>query len=312
VFRKKGDLRNDALRSVKVTDVPTTKSGHITIDTDSACDGAAEIIEKSGGKKRRCFYDDSDAEGVRALYDVRDDGGNLRSYTTVREAFCKMDKNVFKNVGGGVMCSTFDDSKALAKQYCGTGDRIASDAACTLENLGTTAHKQLVETYCSSDAGKSDEWCGCIHAKKGRCDLSNASEYAGCDVVNAAHEDLIADIPQESLSGGVRRQLQERKHCRAKICDDPNRHVPDGAMDNCALNLQVCIQDVDVKGHLVDSGIDITCNNEQNNGTDVNNGKGGVNKNGGSGGGVDKNQMVIIGAVLCCVMMSSLSIAFVA
>jgi len=34
-------------------------------------------------------------------------------------------------------------------------------------------------------------------------------------------------------------------------------------VDNCALNLQVCVQDVKVAGHLVDSGIEVKCEQKQ-------------------------------------------------
>ena len=242
--------------------------GEIEIKVSRAfnCVNAKREIGKTGaGHQKLCFYDDGNDENVRALYRAKPDG---KGYLQLREAFCKLDKNVFKNIGGDTTCSAYDSGKTLMKQYCGAGHKIKSDAVCTEANLGTTVHKELVQSYCSSGDGKSDDWCGCIHAKKGKCDLSDASEYAGCDLVNAAHEDLIGDIPSESLSGGVRRQLGERKHCRAKICDDPDRYVPGGAMDNCTLNLQVCVQDVKVAGHLVDSGIEVNCNNKQNVGED--------------------------------------------
>ena len=235
-----------------------SKGGEIEIKVHGAFPCVNATREIKDGFKKYCFYDDGNDENVRALYSKKPDS---RGYLQLREAFCKLDKNVFKNIGGDITCSAYDAGKTLAKQYCGAGHKIKSDAECTEANLGTTAHKELVQSYCSSDKGKLDDWCGCINAKKGKCDLSDASEYAGCDLVNAAHEDLIGDIPSESLSGGVRRQLEERKHCRAKICDDPDRYVPDGAMDNCALNLQVCVQDVKVAGHLVDSGIAVNCNN---------------------------------------------------
>lgn len=255
---------DNIISSVKEVDVPLEKDGHIAFNVDGGeCHGAAEKMEKSSGDKWRCYYDDDDASKIRMAHVHKNDSAyDGNAYARAREKFCALEKNVFKNHGDG-LCSELDDDNKLKKGYCSKNDRIKSDASCTEANLGTTLRKELIDTYCASEAGKIDGWCGCIHAKKGRCDLVNASDYAGCDEVNQAHDDLIEDIPDSALSGGVRQQLKERKHCRAKICDDPDRHVPEGAVDNCTLNLQVCVQDVKVAGHLVDSGIEVKCEQKQ-------------------------------------------------
>ena len=266
VLRKTGDVPNgwdNRVSSVKQVDVPMEKAGHIAFNVNGgSCHGAASKMEKSAGDRYRCYYNDDDAEGIRTAHVHRTEttyDGN--AFARARAKFCALEKNVFKNVGSG-KCSDLDDDNALKKGYCSRGDRIKTDPSCTEDNLGTTLRKQLIDSYCDGD-GKVDGWCGCIHAKKGRCDKANASDYAGCDTVNQAHNDLLDDIPDSSLSGGVRQQLKERKHCRAKICDDPDRHVPEGAVDNCALNLQVCVQDVKVAGHLIDSGIEVKCEQQQ-------------------------------------------------
>ena len=319
VFRApKGDLWENNLRSVKITEIPRRIWKYILVNTDGECPGAAVTYKRVVGKKNACFYQDHDDSALRTLQS----GGSASAHVDAKEKFCKLSKNVFKNPGGGI-CLEYDTAKTLAKEYCSVGARIKTDGACTKNNLGNH-YTGVVDAYCSTAAGKSDMWCSCLHAKKGRCDLPNASEFAGCDDVNKAHNELIEDIPEDSLSGGVRQQLKERKHCRAKICSNPDAYIPDKAMDNCALNLQVCVQDVQVAGHLVDSGIDVSCNQEQggSGGGDVEKSKGKRNDyaKGGGGGDSKKNfttfafggaglssSMACMSCVLLLVVMSSSS-----
>jgi len=155
-------------------------------------------------------------------------------------------------------------ARQKATKYCEQNLREMKTDECSSDVLGDDKYIALMKKYCESDDGMGDEWCACYNAWQGKCDKRNASDYAGCTTVNTAHKALIDDIPDDSLSGGTRRQLEERKHCRAKICDRPESWQPPNVMDNCDLNLQVCIQDVKVAGHLVDSGIEVKCDNTQN------------------------------------------------
>lgn len=182
-------------------------------------------------------------------------------------------------------------AKQKATTYCEQNLAEMKTDECSSDKLGDDKYIDLMKKYCETADGLSDEWCACYNAWQGKCDKSNASDYAGCTTVNASHNALINDIPEDALSGGTRQQLKERKHCRAKICDRPESWQPPNVMDNCNLNLQVCIQDVKVAGHLVDSGIEIKCDNTQNVGgsnesTDVNGGT----KGGGFFGGAVKYQ----------------------
>ena len=240
------------------------------------CPGGEGYFTSGTGVKCRYKKNDGGAS-LQSLYASKgSDAGTGQMWVDLANKFCSNPDNIAGNPGDKT-CLERDTNSNIAKTYCSVGARIKTDGACTKNNLGNH-YTGVVDAYCSTAAGKSDMWCSCLHAKKGRCDLANASEFAGCDDVNRSHNELIEDIPEDSLSGGVRQQLKERKHCRAKICDNPDAYIPDNAMDNCALNLQVCVQDVQVRGHLIDSGINVTCNQEQN-----------INQ-GGGGGGSDVNE----------------------
>ncbi|AFK65959.1 hypothetical protein OLVG_00205 [Ostreococcus lucimarinus virus OlV6] len=56
VFRgPRGDLRDNALRSVKVTAIPKRLLKRISIDTDGECPGATNTYKRAVGKKNACF-----------------------------------------------------------------------------------------------------------------------------------------------------------------------------------------------------------------------------------------------------------------
>jgi len=157
-------------------------------------------------------------------------------------------------------------AKQKAAQYCESRLPAIKSELCTPENLGKTKHDALAAKFCESPEGKGDDWCACYNAFTGKCKEENWAEYAGCEGVKVDHKKLIGDIPEDQLSGSVRQQLGDRMHCRNNVCKvTSNRFKPDGA-DKCDLNLNLCIQDVNIAGHLVDSGVSLTCNNTMNTG----------------------------------------------
>ena len=220
------------------------------------------------------------------------------SYNGEGTGFCEDANNIREVVhNDGSTCYNVIARKvneAAAKQkattYCEQNLSQIKTDECNSDKLGGDKFDSLVKQYCETSEGMSDDWCGCYNAWKGKCNTPDADKYAGCATVNNAHNLLINDIPSDSLSGGTRTQLEERKHCRAKICDNPDVWQPPNVMDNCNLNLQVCIQDVKVAGHLVDSGIEVKCDNTQNVGgsdesTEINGGSETRTSGGGGGGG---------------------------
>ena len=208
---------------------------------------------------------------------------NDNDWTGVGKGFCEnvenLDKVIHKN---GETCYRYLARKvneATAKQkaidFCKMTPLAIKSELCTRENLGEDEYRRLAGVYCDTEDGKKDNWCACYNAYKGKCKGADYANYAGCEGVKTEHDRLLADIPSDQLTGSVRQQFEERMHCRNNVCKITDGFKPEGS-DACEMNLQLCIQDVKVAGHLVDSGIDVTCNNTQN-----------IDKGGGGEGGND-------------------------
>jgi hypothetical protein len=246
VFRgPRGDLRDNALRSVKVTAIPKRLLKRISIDTDGECPGATNTYKRAVGKKNACFYDDENDTTLRSLLA----GGNKTDHATAKEKFCKLSKNVFKNPGGGP-CLEYDTVKSLAKEYCSVGDRIATDASCTPTNLGNF-YAGIAETYCKTAAGKADVWCSCYNVANNVCDTDSAA--AGCDKKRQQFDKLVEATPE-----GFRNVWSGRAACFGGVCQG-DKYVPQNANQNCNAPVQICAQSFDLS-QISESSIEAQCN----------------------------------------------------
>ena len=253
VFRgSRGDLRDNALRSVKVTAIPKTLLKRISIDTDGECPGATNTYKRAVGKKNACFYDDENDTTLRSLMA----GGNKTDHATAKEKFCKLSKNVFKNPGGGP-CLEYDTAKELAKDYCSVGDRIATDASCTPTNLGNF-YAGIAETYCKTATGKADVWCSCYNVTNNVCDKDSAA--AGCDKKRQQFDKLVEATPER-----FRNVWSGRAACFGGVCQGV-KYVPQNANQNCNAPVQICAQSFDLS-QISESTIEAQCNLTASTGT---------------------------------------------
>jgi len=245
---------------------------------------------------------------------------NTRNYSSVGKGYCEQVDNLDKVIhDNGETCYRYlarKVSTVAAKQksadFCKKKLSAIKSELCTPENLGKTKHDALAGKYCETDDGKKDEWCACYNAFTGKCKEENWAEYAGCEGVKNDHKKLIGDIPPDQLSGSVRQQLTDRMHCRNNVCKITDGFKPDGA-DKCDLNLNLCIQDVNVAGHLIDSGVQLTCNNTMNTGSGEKDSEGTESE--GAGGTAKKRGTLILGAttttsssILCCLIILMLGL----
>ena len=244
---------------------------------------------------------------------------NKRNFSAVGKGYCEQVGNLDKVIHhNGETCYRYLSRKVsavAAKQkaadFCKSKLTAIKSELCTRENIGKNKYDELAGKYCDTDDGKKDEWCACYNAFSGKCSGPDALDYAGCEGVKIEHKRLIDDIPPDQLSGSVKQQLTERMHCRNNVCKITKGFKPDGA-DKCDLNLNLCIQDVNVAGHLVDSGVQLTCNNTMN----VGSGEKGSEKQEGEGATSDggaadrKKKTLIFGAttvtsssISCCCLI---------
>jgi hypothetical protein len=306
---------NDRMTSLKITGVPTSQSGKLSADTDSACPGSSSRYEKSGGKRYRCFYSNSNGGGLQTLKNaIGGDGGMSALYTDLTNRFCSISENFTQNIGGGETCTSRNVGSEIAKQYCSVGDRIATDGACTKENLGNL-YSGVAEAYCKTSAGKADLWCSCYNVTQGVCDTDSSA--AGCDKKRRGFDKLVEGTPSE-----FKTQWNGMEGCFEGVCQGA-KYVPENANQNCDRSVQICVQDFDFNSISGGSTINATCNQTANTGTppSVGDGPSGGGGGGGGGGGIDdyiprsidelktdsKKQMAVggVGALflMCCLLL---------
>jgi hypothetical protein len=237
--------------SIKETKIPKTMTGKLPRqDTDAECPGATNTYKKVGGKINACFYKDDDESKIRKVFDQK--GGNAEMsvlFNNLKEGFCKLSKNVFKNPGGGP-CLEYDTAKELAKEYCSVGNRIAKDASCTPTNLGNF-YADIAERYCKTAAGKADVWCSCYNVTNNVCDTDSAA--AGCDKKRQQFDKLVEATPE-----GFRNVWSGRAACFGGVCQG-DKYVPQNANQNCNAPVQICAQSFDLS-QISESTIEAQCN----------------------------------------------------
>lgn len=183
----------------------------------------------------------------------------INYYHTGVDLYCKQTaERRNHNVGKG-KCKDIGDANALARGYCGVGNRIKTDSTCSTNEIGTQLYDELATKWCK--AHKNDSWCRCYNAINGVCELDPAA--AGCSTAQLEHDLIVKDLPDSRAGTMARRALEARMHCRGRVCNNPgDTYLPEQRPD-CALNLDFCVQELNIGGHLVDSEVTMNCEIEQ-------------------------------------------------
>ena len=265
----KPGCRDDWWGSIRKRDIPRSRQGKLArLDTDKDCSGLTRnnSYKKVAGKKSACFYSSSDEREVRALLSA----GNTADHGTMKNKFCQISENVFKNPGGG-LCLEYDTSKTLAKAFCSVGNRIATEASCTQLNLGNF-YDSVAEAYCKTADGQADPWCSCYNVSNNVCDSNTAA--AGCAEKRQTYDKLVEATPDD-----YKNSWSDMEPCFGKVCRG-DKYLPEGYDTNCSRPVQVCVQDFDFQT-IADSPINATCNLSTDDGPSA----GGGSDGGGSDGG---------------------------
>lgn len=237
-----------------------------------------------GATKVRCLYGKTNDAALRDLHTNKNGVTNdprASMHANLKEQFCSIPDNWTKNPGGGT-CMEWDSGKTIAKQYCGVGNRIATDGSCTQANLGTNNFKELAIAYCKTATGKADQWCSCYNVTNGVCTSTPAA--AGCDTKRQQFDKLVESTPvaYKPLWAG-------REACFGSVCQG-SKYIPENANQNCNAPIQICSQTFDLS-QISESSIEAKCNLTADTGTQpsVSDGSspssGGGGGSGGSGGG---------------------------
>jgi len=237
------------------------------------------------------------------------------TYPAPAGGFCEDVNNLNKVVSSdgqtcfGYLQARLGDAAAKGKAvtYCEANPEQVKTTACSTETLGKEAYERIAAAYCEDAdlGGPGDDFCACYNAYKGKCNRNDAREFAGCSGVNQKHNELLSDLP-DTLSGGARQQLEERKFCRNNVCKSGTRFKPSGS-DACEMNLQVCIPDINIRGNLKDVGINVVCDQDMNDGSEIGGGSRTDDNTGGGGGSSGDKTAIGVGTVgsgVCVVIVA--------
>ena len=218
--------------------------------------GTGQFLQ--GARKVRCFYNKSDESKLRTLHANKNGITNdprASMFSKLKQDFCNVTENAFKNPGGG-NCLEYDEGKRIAKQYCQVGNRIATDANCTKDNLGNH-YEELAEAYCKNN-GRNDQWCSCYNVSNDVC--RSHPTAAGCYKKKQTYDKLVEATPQD-----YKNSWSGMAACFGKVCVG-KKYIPENSNQNCNRPVQVCVQDFDIQG-IADSTIYATCEQTANTNT---------------------------------------------
>ena len=213
----------------------------------------------TSGKGVRCFYKNNE-QAMRDLHASKDDHPKIsRMYDTIVRQFCADPENLLKSPDGTNKCRDIGNSNDLSRSYCKKGARIkpkalGGDDACDKKQINNDSlWEELATDFCK--VNKGDAWCACHNASSGVCDEDESA--AGCTKVMEEHNAIIDSLPPSKIGTQALKGLNVRKNCRAGVCNGTVFRPSN--LNDCDLNIDLCIQEVNVAGHVVDTGINMKC-----------------------------------------------------
>ena len=225
-----------------------------------ACPGGEAYWK--GFRKISCIYDVKTGSGLGRIRELHGEIKNTFSgdprkamFDKIAADYCdradRLDDKITSGSGDDSTCRGFSVAKALAKDYCEKGDKIATDPIlCTKEDdsLGPTLYNELAENYCKANPDK--EFCACFNVTQpGLCE--QAPNLPGCKTVQP-----IWDKITESLDEGDIAQFEGMQPCYGSVCAG-NVYQPTDWNSNCNRDISICKADFDIGGDLIDSNINL-------------------------------------------------------
>ena len=225
-----------------------------------ACPGGEAYWK--GFRKISCIYDVKTGSGLGRIRELHGEIKNTFSgdprkamFDKIAADYCdradRLDDKITSGSGDDSTCRGFSVAKALAKDYCEKGDKIATDPIlCTKEDdsLGPTLYNELAENYCKANPDK--EFCACFNVTQpGLCE--QAPNLPGCKTVQP-----IWDKITESLDEGDIAQFEGMQPCYGSVCAG-NVYQPTNWDINCDRDISICKADFDIGGDLIDSNINL-------------------------------------------------------
>ena len=257
------------------------------------CPGGGEVWpmsmhnEHSGthNKKHRyaCVYP-KNAETLRGVDTATSTGSSplvRPMYEDMVTRYCADSNNTFEKPGAD-SCLQRTNGLALAKEYCGVGDRIHSDENCNKGNLTQVGYDALAAAYC--EANPNDSFCSCYNVLNDKCANDSKTGPAGCSDT-ASYVDLRNATPDDF------KDVWDGQRKCGSVCAGANKYIPANNQAGCKTTIQICKQDINV-GSATESEINASCELNAEDGSSAGGG-GGAGAGGGGGGGDSEEKLII-------------------
>lgn len=231
----------------------------------NATDGLQNSTSASIRKAQvACIY--KNKEGLKTLHNSLSGSSDIRKsmYMDLVNKYCNSAtrlNDVISSDTSNNKCKNVVNAIEQAKEYCKSGDNIATDNTfCTKEELGTDNYNQIAKEYCEANPDK--DFCGCYNVLNNKCLTEETKDLPGCKVTYPTRES-INKMPTEYSSN-----FDGTDKCWGNVCAaGTGKYVPEGTIDAlCSKTVAVCIADLDV-GSLKESGVNIEQNCGSNNQT---------------------------------------------
>jgi len=117
----------------------------------------------------------------------------------------------------------------------GSGETI-TETDTMGEFMPASSSEAYKNEWCEANPGSN--LCKCYNVVQGKCKISE--DYNGCTQTKTVWNDLIKD-----LSDAERTKFSGQRQCYASVCTG-SQHIPEGHGDNCAKEITLCKQSVNV------------------------------------------------------------------
>jgi len=212
-------------------------------------------------QKVRCYY--RNAAELRALegtiFPAQANDPRVAMFEDVRSKFCADPENI-DEVIKGQKCRVWGGEEETTRALCTSNNHeklVAGDTNCTRTGMpNEDLYETISEEFCT--ANPTHDYCKCFNNLNNKCEGEGKSN-AGCAEVDQVIDDIIGTLSGEEARV-ARVELANRRHCFGGVCtSEVDTFVPRSRPD-CTLNM--CIQDLQVGGHMVESDVEMTCENQ--------------------------------------------------
>jgi hypothetical protein len=182
------------------------------------------------------------------------EGPRYNTWHAVADKFCTDPANAYKKIHKNEMtCKAVFKNKDLARSYCATGDKMATDQQnCNQGKLTDSVYDELGNKFCN--ANPTNPWCACYNV------INNNTVCTGAGATNAGCMALIAKRALLASGGQAVGPFNNKPQCQMPSCSGGDTFQPvTGSYMTCDMTYNTCNQNIE-QGVAKNSPLNASCN----------------------------------------------------